>query len=92
MRPSDQPQELAHQLSRLLELLGPDSQPNLNALTLKLRDLNNLALTVKFFGYDLARRLAEELPQPQHLAPYAAGLHSKASTQADLESDWAAYW
>jgi len=89
---SDQSHELAGQLSRLLELLGPDSQPNLNALTLKLRDLNNLALTVKFFGYDLARRLAEDLPQRPQLAPCVANLHSKASTQADLESDWAAYW
>jgi hypothetical protein len=89
---SDQSHELARQLSRLLELLGPDSQPNLNALTLKLRDLNNLALTVKFFGYDLARRLAEDLPQRQQLTPCAANLHSKASTQADLESNWAAYW
>ena len=87
-----QSEELAGQLSRLLELLGPNSQPNLNALTLKLRDLDNLALTVKFFGYDLARRLAEDLPPPQRLTPYVANLHSKASTQADLESDWAAYW
>jgi hypothetical protein len=92
MTRSDQPHELAARLSRLLELLGPDSQPNLNALTLKLRDLDNLALTVKFFGYDLARRLAEGLPQPRQLSPHAVGLRSKASTQADLESDWAAYW
>jgi hypothetical protein len=89
---SKQSEELAGQLSRLLELLGPNSQPNLNALMLKLRDLNNLALTVKFFGYDLARRLAEDLPQRQQLTPYVTNLHSKASTQADLESDWAAYW
>jgi hypothetical protein len=89
---SDQSHELAGQLSRLLELLGPDSQPNLNALTLKLRDLNNLALTVKFFGYDLARRLADDLPPPRQATPHAVNLRSKASTQADLESDWAAYW
>jgi 2-polyprenyl-3-methyl-5-hydroxy-6-metoxy-1,4-benzoquinol methylase len=84
--------KLSAQLSKLLELLGPDSQPNLNALTLKLRDLNNLALTVKFFGYDLARTLVESLPPPQRLAPYFVSLRSKASTQADLESDWAAHW
>ena len=92
MTQSDRPPEIAAQLSQLLELLGPNQQPNLNALTLKLRDLHNLALTVKFFGYDLARRLAEDLPQPQHLEPHSVGLRSKASTQADLESDWAAYW
>jgi 2-polyprenyl-3-methyl-5-hydroxy-6-metoxy-1,4-benzoquinol methylase len=88
----DQSIELAAQLSKLLDLLGPEQQPNLNALTLKLRDLHNLALTVKFFGYDLARRLAEDLPQPQQLKPQSVNLCSKASTQADLESDWAAWW
>jgi hypothetical protein len=92
MTESDQPLGLAVQLSKLLHLLGPDQQPNLNALTLKLRDLHNLALTVKFFGYDLARRLAEDLPQLQQLDPQSINLCSKASTQADLESDWAAYW
>jgi SAM-dependent methyltransferase len=90
---SDRPLEsLAVQLSKLLDLLGPEQQPNLNALTLKLRDLHNLALTVKFFGYDLARRLAEDLPQPRQLDPQLINLCSKASTQADLESEWAAYW
>jgi hypothetical protein len=88
----DRPPELAAALSELLDLLGPNQQPNLNALTLKLRDLHNLALTVKFFGYDLARRLAEDLPPPQHLAAHAINLRSKACTQKDLESDWAAYW
>jgi len=85
-------QELNSQLDELLKLLGPNSQPNLTALTLRLRDLHNLALTVKFFGYELARELAEKLPPPQGQAPFAVGLQSKASTQADLESDWAAYW
>lgn len=83
---------LSEQLAGLLGLLGPKSRPNLNALTLKLRDLDNLTLTVKCFGYDLARRLAEDLPSPKRAGPYVADLVSKASTQADLESDWAAYW
>jgi SAM-dependent methyltransferase len=87
-----QPHELAAQLSQLLDLLGPEQQPNLNALTLKLRDLHNLALTVKFFGYDLARRLAADLPLPRQLGARSVNLCSKASTQADLESDWAAHW
>jgi 2-polyprenyl-3-methyl-5-hydroxy-6-metoxy-1,4-benzoquinol methylase len=91
-QPPEKPSELAAELSRLLDLLGPDQRPNLNALTMKLRDLNNLALTVKFFGYDLARRLAADLPPPQRAAPHAVNLRSKASTQADLESDWAACW
>jgi len=84
--------DLDVQLSGLLELLGPDSRPNLNALTGRMRDLNNLALTVKFFGYELARKLASELPAPKATEPFRVGLKSKPSTQADLESDWAAYW
>jgi hypothetical protein len=92
MKLTNQNQELNTQLEELLKLLGPNSQPNLNALTLRLRDLHNLALTVKFFGYELARELAGKLPPTQVQAPFAVGLQSKASTQADLESDWAGYW
>lgn len=84
--------DLNLQLSSLLELVGPESQPNLNALTGRMRDLNNLALTVKFFGYELARKLASDLPPLQAIEPFLVGLHSKPSTQADLESDWAAFW
>lgn len=92
MQPTDRNQEINAQLEELLRLLGPNAQPNLNALTLKLRDLHNLTLTVKFFGYELARELAAKLPPSLAQAPFAVGLQSKASTQADLESDWAAYW
>src|SRR5260370_23705160 len=64
----------------------------MNALSLRLRELKNLALTVKFFGYELARKLASELPTLEAREPFLVGLQSKPSTQADLESDWAAYW
>lgn len=84
--------ELDAQLSKLLQLLGSESKPNLTALSLRLRDLENLALTVKFFGYDLARKLAAELPPVQVHEPCPTRLKSKPSTQADIESDWAAYW
>jgi 2-polyprenyl-3-methyl-5-hydroxy-6-metoxy-1,4-benzoquinol methylase len=92
MKPMDRIDDLNSELAGLLELLGPDSKPNLGALSLKMRDLNNLALTVKFFGYELARKMAEELPSLQAKEPFFVGMQSKASTQADLESDWAAYW
>jgi SAM-dependent methyltransferase len=92
MKLTDQNKELNTQLDELLKLLGPNSQPNLTALTLRLRDLQNLALTVKFFGYELARKLASDLPGLQATEPFFVGLNSKPSTQADLESDWAAYW
>ncbi len=49
-------------------------------------------LNSKFFGYDLARSLAAALPARAGLEPRAVSLRSKPSTQADLESDWVAYW
>jgi 2-polyprenyl-3-methyl-5-hydroxy-6-metoxy-1,4-benzoquinol methylase len=88
----DMSSELDAQLSQLLRLLGPESKPNLTALGMRLRDLSSMALTVKFFGYDLARKLAEDLPAVQLYEPLAVGLRSKPATQADLESDWAGYW
>ncbi len=42
--------------------------------------------------YELARTLAVALPPRTGLSPGHVGLLSKPSTQADLESDWAAYW
>jgi hypothetical protein len=55
-------------------------------------DLRLLELNVKAFGYDLARRLAETLPVRTDTQASPVGLRSKASTQADIESDWIAHW
>jgi hypothetical protein len=68
------------------------SHPNINELWVHLRDLNNARLTIKFFGYELGRMLADALPPATDLRPRHVGLQSKPSTQADLETDWAAYW
>ena len=68
------------------------SRPNLNPLRFELRELNALALNVKSFGYELARALAGALPAREHLSPAYVGLGCKPSTQADMESDWVAYW
>jgi len=56
------------------------------------RDWTNLALDVKFLGYSLARDLARALPVRRDLTARRVNLRSKASIQADLESEWAAYW
>lgn len=79
-------------LAQLRELILPNGHPNINALWMIAKDIQNISLTQKFFGYDLAKRLADALPVRQGLAPSHVGLKSKPSTQADLESDWAAYW
>lgn len=68
------------------------SRPNMGPLWLELRELRNLALNVKSFGYELPRSLAAALPPRSGIGPRRVDLPSKPSTQADLESDWAAYW
>lgn len=73
-------------------LVDEASRPKLDPDTLRLRDLPAMALNIKFFGYELARRAAEGLPSRSDLALRHVGLASKPSTQSDLESDWAAYW
>lgn len=79
------------QLQVLLSLVDERSRPNLNALSLAMRDITPLALNIKQFGYELARTLAAALPQAEG-APAPAPLSSKLCTQADIESEWMAYW
>jgi SAM-dependent methyltransferase len=79
-------------LELLLELLNDTSQPNHNALLERVRDLSLMALNIKAFGYDLGRRLAAELPVGRETSARHVGLQSKATTQADMESDWVAHW
>jgi SAM-dependent methyltransferase len=75
-----------------LALLDDGQHPNHDPLWIRLRDLEHTRLSIKFFGYELARTLAAALPQRTELTARHVGLHSKASTQADIESDWCAYW
>jgi len=77
---------------RLLALVGPKGQPNLNELSVLAKSVRLMELNVKAFGYDLAHRLAQALPPPGHTEAHHVGLKSKASTQADIESDWTAHW
>ncbi len=79
-------------LAALLKLTNAESQPNLNPLLLKINSIDALALSVKYFGYELARALAEALPKGAARPPQHIGLKSKPSTQADLESDWVGTW
>lgn len=68
------------------------SKPNVNKLQEILRNIPSVCFNIKFYGYDLARRLSAALPVREGLTPASVGLSSKASTQADMESDWVAYW
>ncbi len=51
-----------------------------------------MQMNVKVLGYELARHMAASLPVRTGLEPRHVGLSSSPSRQADLESDWAAYW
>lgn len=79
-------------LEALLPLLNAQSQPNINALTQIVRNIEITNLTLKSFGYDLARQLAEVLPPPATTGARPVGLACKGSIQADIESDWARHW
>lgn len=78
-------------LKMAVDLVGPESQPNINALSELVRDLPGICFSVKNMGYELARSLVAALPNRQTSARHV-GLESKASTQADLETDWAQHW
>jgi 2-polyprenyl-3-methyl-5-hydroxy-6-metoxy-1,4-benzoquinol methylase len=79
-------------MAALTALLNDRSQPNLNALSILVRNIDLLALNVKTMGYDLAKTMAAELPVYNDTVARHVGLASKASTQADLESEWVAHW
>lgn len=86
--------EVLAELRPMLSLakVTAEGRPNPADLAITLRNLDNAQLNLKFFGYELARGLAAALPPPTETAPRAVGLGSKASTQADMESDWVAHW
>jgi SAM-dependent methyltransferase len=84
--------EDAFRLETLTALVNNQSQPNMNELRDIISNVPLIQMNVKAFGYDLARRLAAELPVREHTTARHVGLRSKASVQADLESDWAAHW
>jgi len=84
--------ELAVKIQAVLQLTNKENHPRSNALLEAVRDIDFLKLNIKFFGYEMARTLAAALPPRDISVPRIHPLGWKATTQADLESDWAAYW
>jgi 2-polyprenyl-3-methyl-5-hydroxy-6-metoxy-1,4-benzoquinol methylase len=80
------------ELRSLLRLTQTDATPNINVLNELLRDLTAMKYNIKFFGYEMARKLAEQLPPAPTGGPYEIDLLSKPSTQADLEAEWTRHW
>jgi 2-polyprenyl-3-methyl-5-hydroxy-6-metoxy-1,4-benzoquinol methylase len=79
-------------LRAILSLVNTDSQPNSNALNLAVRNIPAAYLTIKNFGYELARSMAAALPVRTDTVAEHVGLTCRASVQIDLESTWAAHW
>lgn len=81
------------QLADMLRLTRKsDSSPNINELWQVTKDLEAMKLTVKFFGYELAKALLAGLPPLPPGGPFQTAMTSRASTQADLEASWTRYW
>ncbi|MBX9730666.1 MAG: methyltransferase domain-containing protein [Sphingomonas sp.] len=83
---------LKREVNALAQPVSPEGQPNLNEMARIANSVRVMELNIKAFGYDLARRAQEALPVRTDLTARQVGLASKASTQADIESDWCAYW
>ena len=79
-------------IRQLLGRVDNKSQPVINALNLALRDFDAMKFNIKLNGYALAQKLAAALPLPSITSPVSMAIRSKASTQADLQSTWAAHW
>ena len=86
------PPVTVQQLGSLLAPVDGQSRPNLNALAIAAADISPMALSIKQFGYELARTLAVALPPAPGGAPSPVPLAAKISTQADIESEWVRYW
>jgi hypothetical protein len=89
---TDDLDDLRRKLDILTEITDAHNRPSPGALASIARDIELARLNTKFFGYELAHRIAQELPEPTESRAAIVGLLSKPSTQADLESDWAAHW
>lgn len=81
-----------HKLKILSQIVDGHGRPNRNALAELAKNLRLVELNIKAFGYNLALQLASDLPVRTNTTPTHVGLRSKASTQADIESDWSAHW
>lgn len=79
-------------LALVVSLLNEKDQPNLNALSLAVRNIDLISLNIKALGYKLARDLGESLPKNSVTVVRNVGLGWKPSVQEDMESGWVAHW
>jgi SAM-dependent methyltransferase len=68
------------------------TNPNADQLQALTRELGIVALNLKHYGYELARALGGSAMSHVPPEPPRQKLGWRPSTQADIESDWCAYW
>ena len=89
----DVQEKIKKALRELVRLVDPTSgQPNSDPLWLLARDIGIMRLNQKNYGYELARALGSSAMSSVPVSPPEQVLGWRASTQSDIESDWAAYW
>lgn len=79
-------------LRLIMDIVTPNSRPNINHLGELVRNIRLLSLNIKSLGYDLAEQMAAALPPPVNTSARRVGLKTSLSTQADIESDWVSHW
>lgn len=84
---------VAAEVADMLRLtVAGSGNPNINELWRLTKDMEAMKLTVKFFGYELAKALLLSLPPLPPGGPFQMPMSSRAATQADLEASWCRYW
>lgn len=85
--------EMREYLHDFLRWVDPkNGNPHTEPLWEFIRDIGIMRLNIKNMGYEIARHLGSSRMSDVPPAPPRIELGWRASTQADIESDWAAYW
>lgn len=85
--------EIQRHLRDFLRWVDPaNGNPHTEPLWEFIRDIGIMRLNIKNMGYDIARALGTSRISDVPTSPPEIQLGWRASTQADIESDWAAYW
>lgn len=86
-------EEIRNALRQFAQSIDPSNgNPNTEPLWELIRDIGMVKLNVKNLGYDIARALSDSQIAKVPASPQPVKLGWRASTQADIESDWAAFW
>lgn len=66
--------------------------PGLSPVNISTRDIDPIKLNIKAMGYQLARELRKQIPQPDHTEAQPLGLSCRATRQVEFEQPWFIHW